>query len=76
MWLGTPIWWPVWVRAWAVSSVPAWFQANSGMNLFKLGEIVEGWLCGSIAQLAREFAWYGRGPGFESQSGCLLFPPL
>ena len=38
----------VWVRARAtssketVSSVPAWFRADSGTNLFKQGEIVTG----------------------------------
>ena len=38
----------VWVRARAASSkgtvslVPAWFRADSGMNLFKQGEIVMG----------------------------------
>ena len=38
----------MWVRARAassngtVSSVPAWFRADSGTNLFKQGEIVTG----------------------------------
>ena len=50
------IWWPVWVRARAassketVSSVPAWFRADSGTNLIKQGEIVTGRPCGSVAQ--------------------------
>ena len=52
------IWWPVWVRARAassnlketVSSVPAWFRADSGTNLIKQGENVTGRSCGSIAQ--------------------------
>ena len=50
------IWWPVWVHARAassigtVSSVPAWFRVDSGMNLIKQGEIVTGRLCGSVAQ--------------------------
>ena len=43
--LACDIWW---VRAGAVSSketvssVPAWFRADSGTNLFKQGEIVTG----------------------------------
>ena len=46
----------VWVRARAasskgtVSSVPAWFRADSGTNLIKQGEIVTGRSCGSVAQ--------------------------
>ena len=46
----------MWVRAWAassketVSSVPAWFRADSGTNLIKQGEIVAGRPCGSVAQ--------------------------
>ena len=46
----------VWVRARAasskgtVSSVPAWFRADSGTNLIKQGEIVAGRPCGSVAQ--------------------------
>ena len=50
------IWWPVWVRARAasskgtVSTVPAWFRADSGTNLIKQGEIVTGRPCGSVAQ--------------------------
>ena len=49
-------WWPVWVHAQAgsskgtVSSVPAWFRADSGTNLIKQGEIVTGRPCGPIAQ--------------------------
>ena len=35
---------------WTVSSVPAWFQADSGMNLIKQGEIVTGRPCDSVAQ--------------------------
>ena len=59
-----------------VSSLPARFRADSGMNLFKQGDIVAGRPCGSIAQLARVLARYARGPGFESRSGYVLFPPL
>ena len=52
------VWWPVWVRAraaggdlkGAVSSVPAWFRADSGTNLIKQGEIVTGRSSGSVAQ--------------------------
>ena len=61
--LPSDIWWPVWGHAWAasskgiVSSVPAWFRADSGTNLIKQGEIVAG----------------ARGPGFESRSGHVLF---
>ena len=46
----------MWVRAWAasskgiVSSVSAWFRADSGTNLIKQGEIVAGRPCGSVAQ--------------------------
>ena len=48
----------VWVRARAassnlketVSSVPAWFRADSGTNLIKQGENVIGRSSGSIAQ--------------------------
>ena len=48
----------VWVRARAassilietVSSVPAWFRADSGTNLIKQGEHVSGRSCGSVAQ--------------------------
>ena len=46
----------VWVLARAasskgtVSSVPAWFRADSGTNLIKQGEIVTGRPCGPIAQ--------------------------
>ena len=46
----------MWVRARAassketVSSVPTWFRADSGTNLFKQGEFVTGWSCGSVAQ--------------------------
>ena len=49
----------VWVRAWAasskgtVSSVPAWFRADSGTNLIKQGEIVAGRPCGSVAQWSK-----------------------
>ena len=50
------IWWPVWGRARAassigtVSSVPAWFRADAGMNLIKNGEIVTDRPCGSVIQ--------------------------
>ena len=46
----------VWVRARAASSkgtvswVPAWFRADSGMNIIKQGEIVTGRHCGLVAQ--------------------------
>ena len=46
----------MWVHAWAasskgtVSSVPAWFRADSGTNLIKQGEIVAGRPCGLVAQ--------------------------
>ena len=46
----------VWVLARAasskrtVSSVPAWFRADSGTNLIKQGKIVTGRPCGSVAQ--------------------------
>ena len=53
-----------------VSSVPAWFQTD----LIKQGEIVTGRPCGSVA-VVRVLA-YVRGPGFESWSGRVLFPPL
>ena len=71
----------VWVRArdgsskWTISSVPARFRADSGTNLFKQGKIVAGRPCGSIALLARVLARCARGPGFESRSGHVLFPP-
>ena len=64
----------VWVHARAasskgtVSSVPAWFRADSGTNLIKQVEIVTGRPCGSVV-----FARYARGPGFEYQSGHVLF---
>ena len=50
------IWWSVWVRGRAasskgtVSSIPAWFRADSETNLIKQGEIVTGRPCGSVAQ--------------------------
>ena len=46
----------VWVLARAasskatVSSVPAWFRADSGTNLIKQGKTVTGRPCGSVAQ--------------------------
>ena len=46
----------VWVHARAasskgtVSSVPAWFRADTGTNLIKQVEIVTGRPCGSVAQ--------------------------
>ena len=46
----------MWVHARAasskgiVSSVQAWFRADSGTNLFKQGEIVTGRSCGLVAQ--------------------------
>ena len=53
------------------SLVPAWFRADSGTNLIKQGEIVTGRPCSSVV-LAR----CAGDPGFESQSGHVLFPPL
>ena len=70
------------VRARAASSkgtfgsVPAWFWADSGTNLFQQGDIVADRPCGSVAKLARVLARYARGPGFESRSGHVFFPPL
>ena len=72
----------MWVRARAanskgtVSSVPAWFRADSATNLFKQGGIVAGRPCGTVAQLARVLAQCARSSGFESRSGHVLFPPL
>ena len=49
-------WWLVWVRARAasskgiISSVPAWFRADSGTNLIKQREIAAGRPCGSVGQ--------------------------
>ena len=57
----------LWVRARAASSkgtvslVPTWFQADSGMNLIKQGEIVTGRSCGSVVRVLTRYA---RGPGF------------
>ena len=66
----------MWVHVWAagskgtVSSVPAWFQIDSGTNLIKQMEIVTGrrcvWLFSSVVGV---FAWYARGPRFESPVG-------
>ena len=71
----------MWVRARAasskgtVSSVPAWFRADSETNLIKQGEIVTGRL-GIGSSVVRVLARSARGPGFESRSGHVLFPPL
>ena len=57
-----------------VSSVPAWFPADSGTNLIKQGQIVTGRTYGSVARwsvLKRS----ARGRGFESRSGHVLLPP-
>ena len=71
----------MWVRAWAasgkgtVSSVPAWFRADSGTNLIKQGETVTGRPCGSVAQWSdylhgmREVL--GSSPG---RTVCIFFP--
>ena len=76
------IWWPMWVRARAasskrtVSSVPAWFRADSGTNLIKQGGNCRRstvWLGSSVVRVLARSA---RGPGFESRSGHVLFPPL
>ena len=62
----------VWVRARAasskgtVSSVPAWFRADSGTNLIKRGEIVTGRPCGSVAQ------WSGCSLGMREVLGSSL----
>ena len=59
----------VWVRTRAassngtVSSVPAWFRADSGTNLIKQGEIVTGRPCGPIAQ------WLEYSPGLRGVLG-------
>ena len=72
----------MWVRARAASSketdssVPAWFRADSGTNLIKQGGNCHrstAWLGSSVV---RVLARYARGPGFESRSGRVLFPPL
>ena len=39
---------PLWYGS--VSSVPAWFRADSGTNLIKQGKIVTGRSCGSVAR--------------------------
>ena len=50
------IWWQVWACPRAasnkgtVSSVPAWFRADSETNLIKQGESVTGRPCGSVTQ--------------------------
>ena len=36
-----------------VSSVPAWFRADSGTNLIKQGEIITGRPCASVTQLSQ-----------------------
>ena len=58
-----------------VSSVPAWFRADSGTNLIKQGEIIRStvWLGRSVV---RVLAQYARGPVFESRSDHVLSPPL
>ena len=50
-------------------------QAN-GDYLEMYNIVVAGRPCGSVAQLARVLARCARGPGFESRSGHVLFPPL
>ena len=62
----------MWVHVWAadskgtVSSVPAWFRVDSGMNLIKQMEIVTGrrcmWFFSSVVWV---LARYARGPWFE-----------
>ena len=72
----------MWVRARVASSkgtvlsVPARIRADSGTNLFKQGKLSQVDPCGSVAQLARVLARYAKGPGFESCSGHVFFPPL
>ena len=72
----------VWVHAWAasskgiVSSVPAWFRADSGTNLIKQGEIVTGRPCGPIAQWS-EYSHGLRGVlGSSPGRAVCFFPPL
>ena len=52
-------------------TVPSRFGDES-----KQGENFAGRACGLVAQLARVLAWFARGPGFESRSDHVLFPPM
>ena len=75
----------VWVHALAasskgtVSSVPAWFRADSGTNLIKHGEIVTGQLCGSVAQWSECLQGMrkvlGSSPG-RAMCYCAFFSPV
>ena len=61
---------------WTVSSVPAWFRADSGTNLIKQGEIVTGRPCGSVAQWS-ECSPGVRGSWVRVRVGlCLYFSPV
>ena len=71
----------MWVRArtarskWTVSSVPAWFRADSGTNLIKQGEIATGRLCGSVAECSE--CWHGMREVLGSspdRAMCFFFP--
>ena len=79
--LSCDIWWPVWVHALAasskgtVSSVPAWFQADSGTNLIKQGEIVTGRLCGSVAQWSESSHGMREVLGSSPGQAMCFFPP-
>ena len=53
-------------------------RVSSGMVSSRIGDEsklsqVDLWLGSSVV---RVLAWYARGPGFESRSGHVLFPPL
>ena len=71
----------MWVHVWAagnkgtVSSIPAWFRVDSGVNLIKQMEIVTG-ACGSLA-LWSEFSYGMREVlGSNHRSDHILFPHL
>ena len=54
-----------------VSSVPAWFRADSGTNLIKQGEIVTDRPCGSVAQWSE--CSYGMREVLGSSSGRAMY---
>ena len=75
------MWWPVRVCAGAasskgtVSSVQAWFRADSDTNLVKQGEIVTVRPCGSVAQWSE--CWHGMREVLDSSPGqvmCFFLP--
>ena len=74
--------WPVSGRARAasskgtVSSVPAWFQVDSGTNLIKQGEIVTGRPCGSVAQWSECSHGMREVLGSSPGRAMCFFPPL